>query len=116
MFKTIGYVLLFLVLGPIFLALWIMFMGIWIVTTLSGIGPMVQYCYNQRDAVTLHLETILNQHSDLRMITVPAGVNSASCGKPYRLCLRFTEPPPSINNNNNNNNNSTMTIIDGGVL
>ena len=92
MFKTLGFVLLGLIVGPIILVLWFVFVGIWILATLSGVGPLLQYYYNQRDAVTLHLETILDQHADLRMITVPAGINSASGGKSYRLCLRFTEP------------------------
>ena len=110
MFKTLGFVLVVLVVGPLFLVLWLVFMGIWIVTTLTGIGPLLQYCYNQRDAVTLHLETILNQHTDLRMITVPAGINSASGGNPYRLCLRFTKPT-----NNTNDNNKPPIVIPNGL-
>lgn len=92
MLKTIGFVLLALIVSPIVLVLWFVFVSLWMVATLSGVGPLLQYYYNQRDKKTLDLETILNQHADLRMITIPAGVNSASGGKSYRLCLRFTEP------------------------
>ena len=99
MFKTLGFVFLSLVLGPVFLVLYFVFLGLWLVFTLTGIGPLLQYYYNQRDAATLHLETILNQHPDLRMITIPGGINSASGGKSYRVCVRFTEPSGNTNDN-----------------
>lgn len=92
MLKTVGFVLVALVLSPIILVCSLLFMVIWIVFTITGLGPLLQWHYTQKDKNLLNIEMLLGKHPDLRMVTVPAGINSATGGKPYRMCIRYTEP------------------------
>jgi hypothetical protein len=95
MLKTVGLVLAGIIVVPIIFVFSFVFMIIWLVFTVTGLGPLLQWYYNQRDKEILNIESLLSQHKDLRMVTVPAGVNSASGGKPYRMCIRYTEAASS---------------------
>lgn len=88
-----------ILLIPLYIVFFVLFLVIWGVFTLTGIGPILQYCYKRADDEILDLQKICAKNSDIRVITIPANVNSASGNASYKLVLRYTEPAnfdPSI--------------------
>lgn len=68
-----------------------------LVATLSGIGPLINYLLTRRDKESLDRDTILQQHPEMFLIDIPAGINHASGDKSYRAMVRVTKPtePPA---------------------
>jgi hypothetical protein len=85
--------LLNIILLPFYLLAFVLFLVIWGVFTLTGIGPCLQYCYSSSDGKLLDRNTIAARHTDIRILTIPANVNTASGHHNYQLCARYTVPP-----------------------
>ena len=81
-----------IILFPFYLVFGILFLVIWLILTISGIGPLIQYCLSSRDAKYVERNSIAAKHSDIRIITIPGHVNAASGGASYQLVARYTEP------------------------
>lgn len=77
---------------PILLAISLLTFVIWFIVTVSGIGPLIQWILTQQDDALLDMEKLLERHKDLKLITIPGGIHSASDGSPYKVCIRYTEP------------------------
>jgi pimeloyl-ACP methyl ester carboxylesterase len=86
---------LILIFAPIFLALYLVFIAFWLVFTLTGIGPVLQILFNNKDCACTNLDHLIEKNGDIMRITVPGDVHSCSQGKPYTLVARFTEPAPT---------------------
>jgi len=78
-----------IILFPFFLVFFTLFMAIWLVLTITGVGPLLQYCCNRRDKVTLNRERFAADNSNMKILSIPGDVNSCSLGDPYKL---FAQP------------------------
>ena len=81
---------------PIFLVVFVVCIVLWLVLTVTGIGPISQYCYTKKDNKLIDRSEILRKHSDMRIITVPGNINSASGGSSYQLMLRYSVPANGV--------------------
>lgn len=70
--------------------------AIFFATTVTGIGPLIEHLLSKRNERALSRKVILQQHPEMFLIDVPADVNDASLGNPYRVMVRLTRPtkPP----------------------
>jgi hypothetical protein len=84
-------ILLFFLLSPLLLVLYLLFLIMWILLTVTGIGPLSQWLYQSKDKKLLNRERIMNEMPDFRLLTIPKGINSA-VGESYCVALRFTGP------------------------
>lgn len=90
--STCAWTVVSIVLLPVYLVFFLLFLIIWLLLTITLIGPTLQYCYTQRDNDILDISKLSARLPDLRIITMPANVNSASAGRPYKLVASFLEP------------------------
>ena len=77
---------------PIGLVGFVVFETVLLTFTLTGIGPLIQYCCNRRDAFTLDRDKIVGGSTDMQIITIPGSLHGSTRGRPYQLTLRFTKP------------------------
>lgn len=85
-------VLFAIIVGPIFLTYLLLILLAWGILTVTGIGPILHWCYSRSDEALLKRETILLNNSELMVITIPGGINSASGGKSYDIVARWVTP------------------------
>jgi pimeloyl-ACP methyl ester carboxylesterase len=85
--------LLQIILLPVFLVFFIVFIVIWGLFTITGIGPLLQYCFNRSDRIKLDRQKFVEKFpKDIRIITIPAGIHGCSESKGYKVFAIFSEP------------------------
>jgi pimeloyl-ACP methyl ester carboxylesterase len=89
------------------------------VVTLTGIGPLVEYCQSQGDQREhLDVDQLLHDHPEMMLLEIPAGINRASMGQPYRVMVRITRPPsPSASSSSPSSSSLQLppVIMPGGL-
>ncbi len=88
----IGEVCIGIIVFPFFMVFFSLFMVVWLLFTITGVGPILQYCYTRRDKVTLDRESFASKNSDMKVITIPGDINSCSMGDPYKVFAIFSQP------------------------
>jgi pimeloyl-ACP methyl ester carboxylesterase len=88
--------LVHVLLLPVYIAFFVLFLVVWMFLTFTGIGPALQYFYTLADRQTLSRDRLIAAApvpSQMRTVTVPAGVHSCSPDKSYRVFAIFAQPP-----------------------
>ncbi|RHY31153.1 hypothetical protein DYB32_003720 [Aphanomyces invadans] len=79
------------ILAPVAIAGFALFLAVWFVMTITFVGPLVQYCCNQRDRKLLDRSRLCERVPDLQFIRIPHGNNCAG----FDLAVRFTRSTTS---------------------
>ncbi|KAK1738235.1 alpha/beta hydrolase family protein [Skeletonema marinoi] len=92
----------------------IVFLVIFLLVTITGIGPLIEYCQSKRDEKeALNHDVILQAHPEMFLLDVPGDINKASGGMAYRVMVRLTKP--TSDDDTNNANNLPPVIFPGGL-
>ncbi len=87
--------LLHIILLPVYITFFVLFLVLWTLFTITGIGPLLQYCYTVADRKKLDPSNVISNApnpTQMRMVTIPAGVHHCSQDKPYRVFAIYSEP------------------------
>lgn len=69
------------------------FLLIFFVSTITGIGPLIEYLQSKRDDnESISHDVILRTHPDMFLLEIPGDINKASGGLAYRVMVRITKP------------------------
>jgi len=79
-----------ILLIPLYIAGALVFLVVFLLLTVTGIGPLVEFCMARSDQTALDRETILQEHPELFLIEIPHHINRASLGQPYKVMVRLT--------------------------
>lgn len=91
-FKNLFYFVGALVLVPLYITLILLILIIWFVLTITGIGPLLHWCYSRKDANLLLRKSLIEKNPELKLITIPGGINAASGGLSYQIVARWVTP------------------------
>lgn len=86
-----------ILLLPFYLVGFVVFMLLWFITTLTGIGPLLQFYYSEKDKKLLSRTRLLSLYPDLKLVNIPGDVNKASKGQDYFVMARYSIPKDSEN-------------------
>lgn len=89
----------------------ILFLVIYILTTISGIGPLLEFWQSQLDKSELQREKILEQHPEMFLLEIPVGINKASGDRSYKVMVRLTRP----SSNDSDQSLLPPVILPGGL-
>jgi pimeloyl-ACP methyl ester carboxylesterase len=97
----------YIAVAPFYILGFLAFVIFFAVSTATGLGPAVNYFLTSRDEALLNRDSLLKKHPEMRLLTIPGGVNSASDGKPYSV-MTFTMRA-------DNGSSGMPVIIPGGL-
>lgn len=101
---TLSKWLLFIILLPfyviagaigltLYLVFIVIFMVILLLLTITGIGPLLEcYFYKKDTSTVLDRFQLMQTDPSIFFLSIPAGVNAASGGQPYKVMVRVTRP------------------------
>jgi pimeloyl-ACP methyl ester carboxylesterase len=92
------------------------FLLLFLISTITGIGPLLEYYQSRRDEKeALNHDLILQQHPEMFLLEIPADINKASGGMSYRVMVRITKPTTATSNDEEKSNHLPSVIFPGGL-
>lgn len=88
----LGMYLVLCIVIPIYIIFFVLVLLLLLLAVITLVGPISEHLKSRRDNEILNNTSILRDHPEMFLMEIPANINSASGGKPYKLMVRMTKP------------------------